>query len=117
MCDSPRESDDVAETRYARFSLAKKGAFVMTRTRLVLALVAALLVLPSAAPAVKCLDDAGDAAQIADARTAVDGACKCFGFDTRDKYVSCARGVVKARADALLLRKECKGTVTKIYPN
>jgi hypothetical protein len=87
----------------------------MTRSRILVAVAA--LALGGAAPAlaVKCLDDAGDAAQITAARTAVDAACKCFGVASSGEYVSCASGVVNDRADMMLLRNECKGTVKRIY--
>jgi hypothetical protein len=79
-----------------------------------------LLLSASAAQAVRCLDDGGDAAQIAAARTEIDATCKCFASggttgQTRGDYVRCVRGVVDARAGANLLRKDCRGTVRAIY--
>jgi hypothetical protein len=65
--------------------------------------------------AVKCIDDAGDAAQIAAARTAIDAACGCFGFPSRGLYRACVSGIVNDRVDMSLLRGPCKGTVKKIY--
>jgi hypothetical protein len=94
----------------------------MIRRSLFLMTAALLLVSLSTSPAqaVKCLDDAGDATQVGDARTAVATACKCFAFDgsmgkKHSDYVQCARDVINARADAFQLRKECKDTVRKFY--
>lgn len=86
----------------------------------VLLAAAVLLFSPSASQAVRCLSDGGDAAQIAAARTEIDATCKCFAYggttgQTRGDYVRCVRGVVDARSDANLLRKDCKGTVRGIY--
>lgn len=67
--------------------------------------------------ATKCLDDPGDASQIGAARTAVDAACDCAAAAKHAEYAKCAAGVVKALSDASQLRKECKGTVTRIYAN
>lgn len=74
----------------------------------------------AAAQAVRCLDDAGDAAQIAAARTEIDATCKCFGYgattgQTRGDYLRCTRRVIEARSDANLLRKDCKGTTRALY--
>jgi hypothetical protein len=67
------------------------------------------------ASAVKCLDDPGDAAQIAATRSAIDLACSCFGAASPGEYTRCTAGVFNQRAAAMQLRNECKGTVKKIY--
>ena len=88
----------------------------MATFRILVATATLLLALPAhPARAVKCLDDPGDAAQIAAARSAIDAACKCFGFTTHPRYVSCAGGVIRERAETSLLRAECKSTVKRIY--
>jgi hypothetical protein len=92
----------------------------MTRTTYWLALtlsalLAALAVHGGALAATKCLDDAGDAMQIGDARAAIDAACKCFNVSSHGQYQGCAAGIVNDRVGMLLLRKECATTVKKIY--
>jgi hypothetical protein len=90
----------------------------MARSRILL-LLAALLLGPAADPAwaVKCLDDAGDAAQVAAARTAVDAMCRCFAFAKPGDYVRCVGDVLAERAAMTLLRNECKGPVKRMYAN
>lgn len=91
---------------------------VSTRLRALTLLCAGLVLGANVAhAATKCLDDPGDASQIGAARTAVDAACSCAAAAKHAEYVKCAAGVVKALSDASQLRKECKGTATKIYAN
>ena len=90
---------------------------VSTYLRALVLVCAGVLLGTSAHAATKCLDDAGDAAQITATRAAVDAACGCFEFAKSSEYKKCAAGIVKAQADASLLRKECTGTVKKIYAN
>jgi hypothetical protein len=60
-----------------------------------------------------CGDAPGDAAAVAAARAQVEADCPCGGFPNHGQYVRCAAGVAKARADADLLPKSCKGAVVK----
>jgi hypothetical protein len=88
----------------------------MAGFRIFVATAAFLLVSePQPARAVRCLDDAGDAAQISATRTAIDAACKCFGFTTHARYVRCASDVIRERAATTLLRAECRSTVKRVY--
>jgi hypothetical protein len=64
----------------------------------------------------------GDLAQIVVVRSSVDSACMCAGFDgspgkTHGDYVKCAKATIAAQASAGILRKQCKGAVTKYYSN
>lgn len=90
----------------------------MVRSR-VLMTTAAVLVMNASRPdgslAVNCLDDPGDAAQVAAARAAIDSACDCFGAGSHGQYVSCASGIVNDRADMAMLRTECKGRVKEMH--
>lgn len=79
--------------------------------------VATLTLLALAAPshAVRCLEEAADAAQIAAARDAVDAACPCFSYDQPAPYQNCVRTALNAQVDASALRRECRGTARRIY--
>src|SRR5262249_41063330 len=75
---------------------------------------------PSPASAIRCLGDAGDAAQIGDTRSAIDAVCPCFKYDdtpqkSHANYAKCAKDVIKARAGVGLLRPQCKSAVAKYY--
>lgn len=61
----------------------------------------------------RCGDAPGDAAAVAAARAEVDTVCDCAGAATHGAYVSCAAGVVNARAQADLLPRNCKGQVKR----
>ena len=91
----------------------------MIGCRISFLLPALVLVVVAADPAlaVKCLDAAGDAAQIAAARTAIDLACNCFDTASPGEYARCTGAGVNDRAEMMLLRNECKGTVKKIFVN
>ena len=65
------------------------------------------------ASAVACDPSGGDAASVAAARAAVDGACDCALAPNHGTYVRCAAGVLNGLPGGL--RKECKGTVKKCY--
>jgi hypothetical protein len=89
----------------------------MSRTRVLTLVLPLSLALAdsSFAAAPKCLEEPGDAAQIAATRDAVDAACHCFDFEKSGEYKSCANEVVATRIAALELRAQCRGTVRKIY--
>src|SRR5262245_26274792 len=88
----------------------------MSTVKIVVLLQALALGLAFAEPsaAVRCLDDPGDATQIASTRAAIDGACKCFDVASHGDYVRCATGVIDAQVSAQLLRKDCKSTIKKM---
>ncbi len=75
---------------------------------------------PSPATATRCLEEAGDAAQIGDMRSAIDAVCLCFKYDdtpqkSHANYTKCAKDVIKTRAGVGLLRPQCKSAVAKYY--
>src|SRR5881296_212949 len=62
--------------------------------------------------AASCDPSGADAAAVAAARTAVDGACNCNQpGQTHGQYVSCASSTINASP----LRPECRGTVRRCY--
>jgi large repetitive protein len=94
----------------------------MLRTRnLVLAIFVCLAPVPAFAGAKSCLtgtapEVTGDADQIGDARDVIDAACPCATYDGSDgngrgDYLAC----VKTAMAGATLRKQCTGTVKKIY--
>ena len=85
------------------------------RSFFTVATLTALLALASPSHATRCLDEASDAAQIAAARDAIDAACPCFSYDQAAPYQSCVRTALNAQVEASVLRRECRGTVKRIY--
>jgi len=65
--------------------------------------------------ALQCLDDPGDAAQIAAARADIEATCGCFDFERPGDYTRCSGGVVRDRVALSLLRSQCASTVRQIY--
>jgi hypothetical protein len=78
-------------------------------------LIATLLALPAPTYAVRCLDDPSDPVQIGAARATIDAACDCFSFEKYNLYQRCVTLTLNAEVAANNLRRECRGTVKRIY--
>jgi len=76
-------------------------------------LTASLLVLAPSGASAKCGDNVGDNAAVAAARGQVEADCPCPSFTKHGEYVKCAKTVANDRVDAMLLPKNCKGSVVK----
>ena len=76
-------------------------------------LAGSLLVLAPIGASAKCGDNVGDNAAVAAARAQVETDCPCPSFTKHGQYVKCAKTVAKDRVDAMLLPKNCKGSVVK----
>jgi hypothetical protein len=71
-----------------------------------------LLVVAAAQPGfARCGDNPGDDAAVAAARAQAETDCPCATAVNHGQYVKCVGQVAKARADANLLPKNCKGAV------
>ena len=74
---------------------------------LVVVIACAILVLPAEAALARC-DTVTHATALADARTAIDGACPCAAASKPSEHVLCASRIVGTRIADGLLDKSCK---------